>query len=137
VAGSDRLYEIVFVVVALSVVVQASLIPTVAGRLGVPLRIVEPEPWSLGVRFRHEPDAVRRYRVALGSPADGAAISDLPMGEGAWVSLVLRHGRLVPVRPETRLLADDEAITVTDREAEHAVNGLFRPASEHGDSAGA
>jgi potassium/hydrogen antiporter len=130
-AASGRLYQIIFVVVAFSVIVQGGLVPTLARRLGVPLRTVEPEPWSLGVRFRNEPDTLRRYRVARGSPADGAAISDLPLNEGTWVSLVLRQGQLVPVRPDTRLHADDEIITLTDREAEDAVNGLFRPASDH------
>jgi potassium/hydrogen antiporter len=131
VADSARLYEIVFVVVAFSVIVQGGLVPTLARRLGVPLRTVEPEPWSLGVRFRHEPDTLRRYRVARGSPADGAAISDLPLDEGTWVSLILRQGRLVSVRPETQLHPDDEVITLTDREAEDRVNGLFQPASDH------
>jgi potassium/hydrogen antiporter len=131
VADSARLYEIVFVVVAFSVIVQGGLVPILASRLRVPLRTVEPEPWSLGVRFRHEPDTVRRYRVAHGSPADGAAISDLPLDEGTWVSLILRRGRLIPVRPETRLHPDDELITLTDREAEDRVNGLFQTASDH------
>jgi potassium/hydrogen antiporter len=130
-ADSGRLYQIIFVVVAFSVIVQGGLVPTLARRLGVPLRTVEPEPWSLGVRFRNEPDTLRRYRVARGSPADGAAICDLPLNEGTWVSLVLRHGELVPVRPDTRLHAGDEIITMTDREAEDAVNGLFRPSGDH------
>jgi cell volume regulation protein A len=55
VPDASRLYAIIVVAVAFSVVVQASLVPTVATRLGVPIRIIEPEPWSLGVRFRHEP----------------------------------------------------------------------------------
>jgi len=37
---AQRLYEIVFVVVAFSVVVQGATIPFVAGRLGVPMRVV-------------------------------------------------------------------------------------------------
>ncbi len=135
-ADSGRLYQIIFVVVAFSVIVQGGLVPTLARRLGVPLRTVEPEPWSLGVRFRNEPDTLRRYRVAHGSPADGATISDLPLNEGTWISLVLRHGQLVPVRPETRLHADDEIITLTDHQADDAVNSLFRPARNHDGPAG-
>ena len=126
VPDANRLYEIVFAVVAFSVIVQGGLVPTLARRLGVPLRTVEPEPWSLGVRFREEPDAVRRYRVAKGSPADQTTIADLPLGEGTWVSLVIRHGHLVPARGDTRLHAGDEVVTLTDPEAEAAVDGLFR-----------
>ena len=127
VADATRLYEIVFTVVAFSVIVQGSLVPTLARRLRVPLRTVEPEPWSLGVRFRHEPDAVQRYRVAPGSPADRTTIADLPLGEGAWISLIIRQGRLVPVRADTQLRAGDEVVTLTDPDAADAVNGLFQP----------
>jgi cell volume regulation protein A len=42
---AGRLYGVVVVVVAFSVVVQGGLVPTVARRSGVPMRTVEPEPW--------------------------------------------------------------------------------------------
>jgi cell volume regulation protein A len=40
VAGAGRIYGIVFVVVAFSVVVQGSLVPYVARFLGVPMRTI-------------------------------------------------------------------------------------------------
>ena len=52
------------VVVLISVVVQGGLVPTFARLLRVPMRLVDPEPWSLGVRFRDEPDGLHRYVVA-------------------------------------------------------------------------
>jgi potassium/hydrogen antiporter len=125
--GAVRAYDIIFIVVAFSVIVQGGLVPTLARRLGVPLRTVEPEPWSLGVRFRHEPDALHRQRVARGSPADGATISDLPFGEDAWVSLVIRNGHLVPVRADTRLQAGDEVLMLADPEHGPRLERLFRP----------
>jgi potassium/hydrogen antiporter len=109
-----RAYEIIFVVVAFSVVVQGGLVPTLAHRLGVPLRTVEPEPWSLGVRFQEEPEGLHRYQVAAGSPADGATVDDLPCGEDAWVSFVIREGRLVPVRGDTEVRAGDEVVILTE-----------------------
>jgi cell volume regulation protein A len=39
--GADRLYGIVFVVVAFSVVVQGTSLPLIAGRLGVPIEVAE------------------------------------------------------------------------------------------------
>jgi potassium/hydrogen antiporter len=114
VADATRLYAVIVVVVAFSVVVQGSLVPTIAARLGVPMRTVEPEPWSLGVRFRHEPRGLRRYLVTAGSPADGGTIGDLDLGEDAWISLVIRHGQLVPVQGATRLAAGDEVVVLTD-----------------------
>jgi potassium/hydrogen antiporter len=135
VADANRLYGIIFTVVAFSVIVQGGLVPTLARRLRVPLRTVEPEPWSLGVRFRHQPDALRRYRVAEGSPADGTAIADLPLGESTWVSLVIRHGHLVPARSDTRLHAGDEVLTLTDPAAGDDHRELFEPDVPNGDGA--
>jgi potassium/hydrogen antiporter len=108
-----RAFEIIFVVVAFSVIVQGGLVPALARRLRIPLRLIEPEPWSLGVRFQEEPEDLHRYTVIAGSPADGLAVADLPGGEEVWVSFVIREGRLVPVRPDTRLRAGDEVLVLT------------------------
>jgi cell volume regulation protein A len=109
-----RLYAVIVVVVAFSVIVQGSLVPVVAARLGVPMRTVEPEPWTLGVRLRHEPHGLRRYLVEPGSPADGSTVADLQLGEDAWISLVIRHGQLVPVQGSTTLRAGDEVLALAD-----------------------
>jgi potassium/hydrogen antiporter len=124
---ANRLYEIIFTVVAFSVIVQGGLVVTMAHRLKVPLRTVEPEPWSLGVRFRHQPDALRRYNVAAGSPADGTTIGDLPLEEDAWVILVVRSGHLVPARADTRLDPGDEVVLLTDPSNDDSQRGLFEP----------
>ena len=109
-----RIYAIIFVVVAFSVLVQGSLVPSVARWCGVPMRTVEPEPWALGMRFRSEPEGLQRYQVAKGSPADGIAIRDLPLSEDRWISLVARDGRLLPVRGETVLRSGDEVLVLGD-----------------------
>jgi cell volume regulation protein A len=133
VADANRLYEIIFTVVAFSVIVQGGLVPTLARRLKVPLRMVEPEPWGLGgVRFRQRPEALRRYRVAEGSPADDAAIADLPFGEDTWVSLIIRQGHPVPARSDTRLRAGDEVLTFTDPATADDPGTLFEPGSSGG-----
>jgi potassium/hydrogen antiporter len=55
VPDAERLYGIVVVVVIFSVVVQGSLVPTVARRLGVPMQPVRPDPWAVDVRLRADP----------------------------------------------------------------------------------
>jgi cell volume regulation protein A len=82
VSDAARFYAIVFVVVAFSVVVQGGLLPTLASRLRVPMRTVETEPWSLGVRLRHEPDNLRRLVIASGAVADGESIDPLGLEQG-------------------------------------------------------
>jgi len=109
----QRLYGVVVVVVAFSVVVQGGLVPLVAERLGVPMRSVEPEPWALGMRLQDEPEGVHRFTVASGSAADGCSIEDLDaLGGRFWVSMVLRGGSLVAVRRDTVLRAGDEVLVL-------------------------
>ena len=115
---AERLYGIVVVVVTFSVIVQAGLVPTVAERAGVPMRVVEPEPWSLGMRFRDRPSGLRRFQVVPGAPADGTAIADLDLEEDAWISMVSRDGTLLPVRGRTVLLAGDEVLVIVDPDAD-------------------
>jgi potassium/hydrogen antiporter len=122
---ATRLYGVIVVVVAFSVVVQGSLVPTVAARLRVPMQPIQPEPWSLGVRLRHEPSGLRRYLVAAGAPADGCTIADLAVGEDVWISVVIRDGHLVPVHGSTRLQAGDEVLALTDPEHTQDLTPVF------------
>ena len=128
VADAERLYGIVVVVVTFSVVVQAGLVPAVAERAGVPMRVMEPEPWSLGVRFRDRPSGLRRFHVAPGAPADGTAIADLELDEDTWISMVSRDGALVPVRGRTVLRAGDEVLVLVDPDADLDADGQVDPA---------
>ncbi len=125
IAGASRAYEIIFVVVAFSVVVQGGFVPALAHRLNVPLRTIDPEPWSLGVRFREEPEGLHRFRVSRGAPAVGGAIEDLPCGENAWVIFIIRHGRLVPARSDTRMEPGDEVVVLADPDEVPALKKLF------------
>jgi len=118
-------YDIVFVVVLFSVVVSGGLVPAVATRLRLPVRVVEQEPWALGLRFREEPQGLHRYVVARGSAADGCALEDLTLGEDVWVSFVGRDGALVQVRGETRLQAGDQVLVLAEADAADAVARLF------------
>ena len=120
-----RIYNVIFVVVALSVIVQGATVPFAARRLGVPMRTIEPEPWAVGVRLRHEPEGMRRDVVAPGSAADGTSIRDLDLGEDVWISIVTRGGRLVPIEGDTVLQAGDEVQTFGEPDAARSTAALF------------
>jgi potassium/hydrogen antiporter len=113
---AGEIYDIIFVVVLVSVIVQGGLVPTLARLLRVPMRVSEPEPWALGMRFRDEPKGLHRYVVGEGSPADGCTISNLDVGENFWISMVSRGGRLVQVRGDTVLRAGDEVLALFDED---------------------
>jgi cell volume regulation protein A len=126
VPDAKRLYGIIVVVVVFSVVVQGSLVPTVARLLRVPMHTVEPEPWALGVRLRDEPEGVHRLTIQPGSAADGCTIEDLADFPGhAWISLVVRDGQAMPVRGGTELLAGDELLILADPDTHEEVAAPF------------
>jgi cell volume regulation protein A len=111
----ERLFGIVVVVVVFSVLVQGSLIPSLAKLLRLPMRSVEPEPWALGVRLRDEPQGVHRFIVQAGSLADGRTIAGLDeLGADAWISFVVRDGQLVRVTGTTSLHAGDDVLVLAD-----------------------
>jgi potassium/hydrogen antiporter len=126
ISGAHRAYEVIFVVVAFSVVVQGGFVPSLAHRLHVPLRIIEPEPWSLGVRFQEEPEGLHRFAVGRSGPADGLTLADLPCGDDVWVIFIIRDGQLVPARADTRLEAGDEVLILTEGDETPGLNELFR-----------
>ena len=131
--GAQRLYGIVIVVVAFSVLVQGSLVPTVARALHLPMHIVEPQPWSLGVRLAEEPEGVLRLTVGAGSTADGQTVDDVAdaatdSGDAAeiWVNMLVRDHALVSVRGDTRLKAGDEILVSADERWHAHLEDLFR-----------
>jgi cell volume regulation protein A len=109
--------------VLVSVVVQGGLVPTFARLWHVRMRLVEPEPWALGMRFRDEPEGLHRFEVQPGSAADGATIGDLPLDEDVWISMVSRAGQLVQVRGTTVLQGGDDVLALASDD--QLIAGLF------------
>ena len=144
--GAERLYGIVAIVVIFSVVIQGSLVPAAARLLRVQMRTVEPAPWALGVRLRDEPSDVHRLTIAAGSLADGRTIADLSDLPGdAWVSFIVRDGRLVPIKAGTTLRAGDDVLVLADVDLGEKLTSAFEgpgprsatPAEGAGESEGA
>jgi cell volume regulation protein A len=128
VADAERLYGIVVVVVAFSVLVQGSSVPGVAKLLRLRIRTVETQPWEIAVRLQDEPEGVHRLHVAPGSAAQGCTIEGLGVQAGdIWVSIVVRATGLVPVRGDTELEAGDEVVILADPELHDTLAELFGP----------
>jgi cell volume regulation protein A len=122
VAHAARIYDIVFVVVLGSVVLQGSAVGMVANRLRIPMRLPVALPWELSVGLAEPPADRLELRVQPGSWAEKRQIQELPLG-GGWATLIVRDARALPARPETVLgcgdivfvLGVDDADEVTER----------------------
>jgi cell volume regulation protein A len=79
---AGRIYGIVFVVVLFSVIVQGASIPHVAERLHVQFRRVD-----------YDLSEVLEFVVRDDAFANGRRLGELPLGERAWVGVLVRHGR--------------------------------------------
>ncbi len=80
--GSNELYGIVFIVVVFSVVVQGVSLPYVAEKLRIPFR-----------RIDYDLAEVLEFVVGESAFASGRRIRELPLGERAWVGVLIRDGR--------------------------------------------
>lgn len=126
---AEELYGIIVVVVIFSVLVQATLTPTLARLLRLPMRVIEPEPWVLGVRLRDEPQGVAQFVVGEGASAVGRSIASLgELGENFWINVLVRDRQAVSLTGETELEAGDEILVQTDGNSQESLDGFFSQA---------
>ncbi len=124
-SASDRFaYDLIFVVVLFSVLVQGGLVPTVAARCGVQMDDITPRPWPVGLRVRDEPQIARRYRVEAGAPADGRSVRALHRTYDLWISVIVREGKPLRVDADTVLLPGDDVLILAEPDNETDV--VFR-----------
>lgn len=122
-----RIYGLVFVAVLVSVVGQGSLVPSVAKRLGIPMRLRDRLPWELSVRLGQDPTGAREYSVAANSYVDGARLGDLPLGANAWVTLLVRDGDALQPHAQMRLRSGDRLLVLAGGADDFArLRSLFR-----------
>jgi potassium/hydrogen antiporter len=120
-----RIYELIFVVVAFSVLVQGSTIPWAARRLGVRMRSRAPEPWRLSIDLAKEPGDLHRHRVRPGSHAAGRRIKDLPLGEYGWIVTIVRDGQVMRPGGSSVLKAGDEVVVAAEAQAARGIRRIF------------
>jgi cell volume regulation protein A len=127
---AERLFGIVVVVVLFSVIVQGSLVPTVAYRLRLPMRLIEPAPWALGVRLHNEPEATHPITIAADSAAVGHTVAEFEqLTDHAQIGLIVRDSSLVPINNETRLRAGDTVLVLvhTDHHLDKILQATTTP----------
>lgn len=131
VPNAERIYDVVFVVVLGSVVIQGGLVPAVAARLQIPMRLQPALPWELSVRLAEPPLDRVELTVERGSDAESTRLIDLGLGPHAWVTLVIREARAVAPHPDLELRAND-VVFVLGHEHEHELAALFTGGRSNG-----
>ena len=128
--AGDRIYNLVFVVVAFSVLLQGSTLPLAARLLGIRMREVEHRPWHFSIRLPDEPERdLERFVVSPRGRAVGRAIRDLALGEYAWISLIVHDGEPVQPRGSYVLQEGDEVFALSEDHDRTALRRLFQGAA--------
>ena len=126
VAGSDRIFDLVFFVVVVSTLLQGTPIRWLARRLDL-VAPGPPAPRAVLEIVSRDPLAgeVLSFYVEEASAVAGSAIADLPFPEGASVMLVVRGHDLVPPRGPTTLQPGDHVYVFARPEEKALVHLLF------------
>jgi cell volume regulation protein A len=112
--NAERLYGIVFVVVLFSVTVQGASVPHLAKRLRVPFRRVD-----------HDLAEVLEFVVRDDSFASGRPVRELPLGERAWVGVLVRDGTPHAISGGVVLRPGDRVHVYSQPEDAAAVRRVF------------
>lgn len=131
-AGSDRLFDIVFVLVVIFTLLQAPTLPWVAKRLGV---ASPAEPLDLDVESAPLEDMgadLLQLTVPPGSRLAGVEVFELRLPAGAAVTLVVRSGEGFVPSPATILRTGDELLVVTTTKSRDAAERRLRAVSRRG-----
>ncbi len=117
--GSERIFDIVFFVVVLSVLVQGVTLPRVARWLGVAEPSERPEH-AIAAASGEERGA-RAVRLVVGAAAHARSLIDLGLPAGALVALVEHEGEQIVPQGGTVLHEGDVALVMLQAGQEPAV----------------
>jgi cell volume regulation protein A len=111
---ASLLYGVVFIVVLFSVIVQGASVPYVAELLRVPMRRVD-----------HDVAEIIELVVGEGAFAAGRRIRELPLGERAWIGVLIRDGRPQAIAGDVALQPGDHVHVYSQPEDTAALERIF------------
>jgi cell volume regulation protein A len=135
-AGAQRIFDLVFVLVILFTLIQGPSLPWVARRLAISspyeAREVDLESAPLG-----QLDAdVLTVRVPAGSEMSGVEVSELRLPHGAQVTLIVRDGQGFVPTPSTVIRHGDDLMVVATADVRISTEQRLRAVSRRGRLAG-
>lgn len=132
VASSDRLFDLVFVLVVVFTVATGPTLPWVARVLGVAQR-AEPRDLELEAAPLERVAAdLLQVRISSRSRLHGVEVAELRLPTGASVSLVIRDGQTIVPDGRTVLRRHDDLLLVTPRALRERTEQRLRLVSSRG-----
>ncbi|UDY23698.1 potassium/proton antiporter [Nocardioides sp. Kera G14] len=132
VPGSERLFDIVFVMVVVYTLLTAPTLPLLARWLGI-ARPTDPRALDLEAAPLERLAAdLLQIAITPGSRMHGVEVSELRLPHGASVSLIVRDGQAIVPERRTVLRRGDDVLVVTPRADREATERRLRQVSRHG-----
>lgn len=123
--GAGRMFNVTFFAVLASVLVQGTLLPRLAKRLGK-LELEGSDAVALELTaLRETGQELLGYRVEPGSAASARAIRRLALPKDSLIVLVVRGGQVIPPRGSTILSEGDQVYVLNQVDQRPVVAELF------------
>jgi cell volume regulation protein A len=132
VAGSERLFDIVFVMVVLYTLLTGPTLPWVAARLEVSVQGAARDLEVEAAPLERVAADLLQVKVTDRSRMHGVEVAELRLPVGASVSLVVRQGQTLVPEPRTVLRHGDDLLVVTPRRLREATEGRLQAVSRGG-----
>ncbi len=109
--GSDQIFNIVFFITMLSMLVQGMSIPAVARRLNLALP-QEKTPETFGIEIPEEAGKLMDHKITDSDLAAGDTLKEVPLPDGTRVVMIKRDGELIVPDGSVRLKVGDKLLMI-------------------------
>ena len=109
--GSDQIFNIVFFITMLSMLVQGMSIPAVARKLNLALP-QEKAPETFGIEIPEEAGKLMDHKITDSDLAAGDTLKEVPLPEGTRVVMIKRDGELIVPDGSVRLKVGDKLLMI-------------------------
>jgi cell volume regulation protein A len=126
VANGETIFNVVFLVVLLSVLVQGTTIPAAARRLGLAVPTATADTYAFdAVVAGDQGHGLREVTIGGDAPAVGRSIVGLGLPTGVLLVLLYRQGRVVVPQGGTTLAAGDRVLLAADGDQYEAARAVL------------
>ena len=129
--NSQTIFDVVFFVVLLSVLIQGTTIPAAAKSLGLAAKLPAENAYTFdAVIAGDEGHGLREVALAEGAPAAGRSLVSLALPAGVLVVLLYRAGQILVPQGGTVLEAGDRVLLLAEEDTYPAARALLAGGGE-------